>query len=349
MKNTLKFLALLAVVALISFAISVFVSKKRNAATVIPRFNEPTEYKAAGKGSQRISSQEASFSFLVAAKNEIRYYSPRSGEIKAINLLKPTAAALIATIKPSATALTWSPDGNEVIATYSTGRIATNLATGASKTLAKTIYHPQFANASDDVAYVYFNDASGEGNISVGDAQFGAFKNILKTRLKDWEIQWNSERRLSLIATSPVTSLQTLFTLDTKDQSLTSLAENQRDLEVHWSPDGTKALISHWTRLGTKLFLLNPLDQSQTDLKLTGSAGKCAWGSDNVVLYCASAGKDGDSFININTTDGTQGKLYDAVSSGFVDAREMIYSAAAQSLIFKNFKDGRLYMLSISH
>ena len=348
MKSTLKFLALLIVVALISFGISIWISKKKNSADVaVPRFNEPTEYRANTKGSQKISTQEASFPFLVAAKNEVRYYSPRSGEIKAINVLKPTSATLVATIKPSATAVTWSPDGNEVIATYSTGKISTNLTGGTSTTLAKTIHNPQFSKISGDVAYVYFNDTSGEGNISVADSKFKAFKNILKTRLKNWEIQWNSERRLSLIATSPITSLQTLFTLDTKDQSLKNLIENQRDLKVLWSPDGTKVLLSRWTRQGTKLFLLDPKSNAQQDLKLTGRADKCAWASDSAKLYCAIAEKGDDSFVKINTSDLETEKIYDAVESGFVDARNMIYSAATQSLIFKNFKDGRLYTISL--
>ena len=362
MKKFLKFAALILVVAGASFGISLWWSS-RGTSVVIDRFSEASAEHtpvAAAKGSIKLTSEEASFAFLIPSREEVRYYVGRTGEIKSIGLAKPgSKAKLVATIKPRAIALTWSPDGTQVIATYGSDHITTNLATGTSQTLDRKITAPEFARNSNQVAYVYFDPTTTTGSIAVADAQFKNFKNILKTRLKNWELQWSNERRLSLIATAADTKLDTLFLLDVDHGTLEALLDSKTNLSTNWAPDGNRVLYSRQTRKGLELFLFDIATHRNTQLNLPGVASKCAWTPDSQTLYCAIPGKplkptdlnsSDDTFVRIDPAH--LGKppqtLSTAADASFVDAREMIYAPIQQSLIFKNFKDGRLYMLSLA-
>lgn len=348
MKSFLKFAGIVLVVAVAAFGVSLWVSHRNSATpTELPRFEAPQEHNISKTGPQKISADEASFPFLVAATGEIRYYHARSGDIRTVKL--PSGApTTVATIKPFATGITWSPDGNELIADYAIGRTYVNLKTGVSKKLDAKIVNPVFATATSDVAYVYFNDATGEGNISIADSQFKNFKNILKTRLKQWGLQWTTERRLSLVATSPITNLETLFLLDTQTKELTSLIDQQSDLDTRWSPDGKKLAYSRRTRQAkAKLFLMDADSTTEQPLDLAVAASRCAWSSDSAALFCANT--DG-SLVKLSAANPSQApeKLLSADEMNFVDAQEMIYVNALQALVFKNLKDGRLYFVTIA-
>ena len=225
MKSVLKFVGIILVVALVSFGVSVMVARSKKATVPLTRFEEPSEYRASDNRPVKLTGEEANFAFLMPDKTELRYYHARTGEIKKIDLVKRGSATVVATIKPRALSMTWAPDGSELIAEYSDQYLYANLSTGASKALGKNIFNPAFSKTSHDVAYVYFNDATGEGNISIADSQFKNYKNILKTRLKNWELQWNTERRLSLIATVAATKLESFFVLDTEKIGLIQLLD----------------------------------------------------------------------------------------------------------------------------
>lgn len=361
MKKLLKFTGLLILVAGLSFGASMWWSR-RVEPVVIDRFNSASaEYvPSTTKGSVKLTNEEASFSFLIPGREELRYYVSRTGEIKSVNLQKLTdKPKLVATIKPRAIALTWSPDGTRVIATYGSDHIATNLATGVSTTLDRKITAPEFARDSNQVAYLYFDPKTEIGNIAIADAQFNNFKSIIKTRLKNWELQWSTGRRLSLIATAADTKLNTLFLLDTDNGSLESLVDSKSHLETNWSPDGNYVLYSRLARKGLELFLYDVIGKNNTQLKLPGIASKCAWTPDSKILYCAvpekpiqpsdSNGSE-DTFVKINPANPSASpeKIYAAADASFVDARELHYAPIQQAIVFKNFKDGRLYLLPLA-
>ena len=348
MKKTLKFLVFLLVVAILSLGASVLWSRNKNSdsAPISERFNGTAEYKPVQKGSIALTTETASFPMLIESRQEIRYYHSRTGEIKSVDLKKPGKAKLVAKIKPQATQISWSPDGTEIIATVGGSNTYVNLATGVSKQLAKTIINPSFSHDSNQVAYLYFNDTTGTGTISIADSQFKNFKNIVKTRLKNWEIQWNGPRRLSLIATSAETTMDSLYSTDTTDGGFDLLLDSKSSLKTNWAPDGKSLLYSRKTRKGIELFALDLDNRQSIPLGLSGTANKCAWTSDSSTLYCAITKDKDDSFIKISEVKSET--LFTPVESGFVDARDLVYSPIRNALIFTNFKDGRLYELSLS-
>ena len=348
MKKALKFFIFLVVVAIISLGASVLWSRKQdaNTAPISERFNGTAEYTPAQKGSIALTTETASFPMLIESRQEIRYYHARTGEIKSVDLKKPTPAKLIAKIKPQATKISWSPDGTEIIATVGGVNTYVNLSTGTSKQLAKTIINPQFSRDSNQVAYVYFNDTTGVGTISIADSQFKNFKNIIKTRLKNWEIQWNGPRRLSLIATSAETTMDSLYSTDTSTGGLDLLLDSKSSIQTNWAPDGNSLLYSRKTRKVIELFALELDSRQSVPLGLVGTANKCAWTSDSSTLYCAITKDKDDSFIKISASKVET--IFSPVESGFMDARDLVYSTIRNALIFTNFKDGRLYELSLA-
>jgi len=352
-KKILKFFALVAGVAIVAFAVSLLVSLPSDNSQKIDdssleRFNEPVgEYSPQSRAPVKITPEEANFAFSMPNSTKIRYYHARSGGIKEVDIMDPKSPELIATIKPMASYITWSPNGSELIAQYGAEYRHINLKTGKDTKLAGNIFFPVFSKSSTDVAYLYFDDNAGEGDISVADSSFASFKNILKTRLKSWEIYWNSGRRLSLIATSASDNLASVFMLDIENKELSQLLENQRELRVLSSPDGSKILYSRKARTGIVLSVLSVSENSRVDLKISTSSDKCAWSSDSTTIYCAVPSDKDDSFYKIPLSTMEAQEILSADEAGFADAREMFYINALPALVFKNFKDGRLYLIQL--
>ena len=346
MKKILKFLGIVAIVALLAFALSVFLSRRESEPPALDRFEPGAEYQAADGHPAKITSEEASFAYALPGSTKLRYYHARSGEIKELDLLKPGRPTLVATIKPLATYISWSHDGSELIAQVGTEYRSYNLSKNTSQVLEKNISRPVFSKTTDDVAYLYFNTATGEGTISITNSRFKEFKTILKTRLDNWEIQWNDSRRLSLIATSTTTKLDSLFLLNTQEKDLTQLIDGQGNLEARWSPDGRMLLYSYQARTGTKLFLLSLETGTTTDVSISGNASECTWTSDSTTAYCAVEQGKEDSIMKI-ALDGKAELVLSPDEAGFVDARELLYVHSVPGLVFKNFKDGRLYLLKL--
>lgn len=358
MKSALKFIALLIVVAGASFGASLWVSNHRQQEQEVTGFTQPAEYHPEAKGLQKLSAEEISSFFIVAGGGEVRYYVPRSGEIRTVSLTATRPSKLVATIKPRALSISWSADGGEVIAEYAAERIYTNLKTGQAKTLDTKIISPQFALAGQEVAYLYFDDKAGEGTISIADSNFKGFKNILRTRLKHWEIQWNGKRKLSLIATAAGTNLESLFVLDTESKGLTQLLTEQDGLDLVWSGDGERYVYSQNNGDSTKLFYMNVRDKKPVSLTIAARASSCAWASDNSSLYCGISEKTlknskaknaEDAIVRIDTASRnlTPQIIIGAVDAGFVAVRSLRFVPGNQSLVFQNLKDGRLYALAL--
>lgn len=351
MKKFLKFLLLLLIVAAISFGISIWWSKRQAGENpeLLSRFDgNPVEYYQAGPRLQKLTAEEAYFPFLDETRQEVRYYQARTGDIKSVKLQQASPVQKIATIKPRATGLAWSRTGEELLAQYGSGGMYYHLGTGASKPLDAKIFNPVFSTTSDEVAYLYYDQKTSDGNISVADSKLENFKEVLKTRLKEWEILWNRDRRLSLIASPAPGKRKSLFILEQDTKKLTKLINSQDNLQIAWSPDGKQLLYS---RGSTKpeLFAMEIVSAQTRKLNLKTMASKCAWKSDSITLYCAVPESSDDAFYSFNVTKSDPPLLLaSAADSNFSDAREMLYINALPGLVFKNFKDGRLYMLSIA-
>ena len=355
MKNFLKFFLLLFAVAGISFGASLGFTKWSDQrlsndlqGSVLQRFNGTQEYQPAEKGSIKLTTEEASFPHVNSNQQEVRYYHSRTGQVKSVSLGTKQNVTLVATLKPRASDLTWSPDGTEVIASYGSELIYTNLADGTFAKLDPNITRPVFGKSSNSVAYLYFNKKTEEGNISVADSKFTTFKNLLKTRLSGWEIQWTNERKLSLLAITPAMRLTSLYLMDVTQEGLEVLIDSKSDVEINWSPNGQKLLYSRKAQNGIELFVLDLPTRAEKRLNIISVASKCGWAPDSATLYCAVPEKGSeDSIIKISVT-GTQEKLFAPADIGYVNAHDITYLTAENSLLFKNFKDGRLYMLSLA-
>ena len=366
LKKLLKFFGLVVVVALASFGVSLLVSGRGGDDTQTPITGfqeEPATFKAPSETetTRKLTNEDASFPFLMPNGTELRYYHARSGEIKSLNLLKAEESpSVIAAVRAQASRIVWANSGIAIIATYPNQIIATNLITKTSKVLDKSITGPIYSPDGTDAAYLYFEGTSEEGTISIADVQFENFKNVLKTRLKTWELQWPRNDLLSLVArTGESLEFGSLYTLEIQNKKFIQAIDLQKNLEVLWSPDSSHVLFSRETRRGMEISLLDTATINITHLKISTRASKCVWKSDSTSLYCAlpdeplkseNLNNSEDSFIEISldSLDTKPQELISTVDAGLIDARNLIIAPALQSMIFRNFKDGRLYSVKLS-
>lgn len=353
MKKFLKFFGIVLGVAVISFATSVWISQRNTSISndsIIDRFDGTEEYHPTATGLRKLSLEEVGPFYAVPNKREVRYYVPRTGEVKSITLQGSTSSKTLITIRPRALAITWSPDGNELIAQYATDYTYADLTKGTSAPVGKHIEAPAFSKSSNEVAYLYYEKGAPSGTISIADSKFQSFKNILQTRLKNWEIQWNDKRKLSLIATAETNQLNALYVLDIDTKHLTQLINEQEDLEVSWAPDGTRLLYSRKSGKGTELFFMTMAAKTPVSLGLSIPSSKCAWGKDSIHAYCAVPDKtQEDAIVQLDTGPSKiiKKELLSPIDAGLIKAHDLVWVDSLQILLFKNFRDGRLYALTL--
>ena len=287
--------------------------------------------------------------FLMPDGVSVRYYLPDTGQIYEITPSAPKNQTLVAKLKPGAMKIVWSRDGSIAIASYTDGLIRYDLAKNTSAPVNEKIFDPVFSPYSDDIAYVYFDEDTGEGNISVADGAFSAYKNLMKTRLQNWRIQWISKTMLAMSAISPENQLHNLFTLDTETKKLTPVLENQKEFKALWSPDGNTLLFSRVKSKATQLLWMRSGDAAAQIIPLETPASRCAWARPNdqqvgrasvTVIYCASESK----LVRIRIGD-----TADPIQvASITDAEDILISPDQRTAIYRNYRDGRIYAIHLT-
>ena len=224
--------------------------------SIINRFNEPESFTESSSrflsdGFNKISP-EGSFPVLMPNRDEVRYYNAQTGEIRSRSLTDLAPAKTLATIKPGAHFISWAADGNEFIAQYQKENTYYNIETQAQKKYPDLIRNPVFSPFDREIAYVYFDAKSGEGNISIADPLITSHKELLKTRTSEWKLTWIERRMLSLI--SPMTSSgpRTIGVLHTDTKQLDRITDVFGIIETRWSPDANFLMYS----FGTSFFCI---------------------------------------------------------------------------------------------
>lgn len=150
-----------------------------------------------------------------------------------------------------------------------------------------------------------------------------------------------------------------LVDIDTK--AVTELLDRGRNLEVKFSPDGTKLLfnrVNEQTRR-PELWLHDFTQRSFTNLKIATSVGKTAWHSSSSKFYYALpeavtsgdvrvAQKTKDAFYVYSLSAGSSARLSAEGQSAPVDGRELVVADADNALFFRNGEDNKLYTVKYS-
>ncbi len=313
--------------------------------SLISRFNRTEEKYATPKGPVKISQDDAYSPKLAPNGREIYYYVPQTGQIRSAPVVSAndpagTGSALIAEIKSGLKEITWSADGKEIIAKDDASHIYHNLPTKSSKRLNQNALNPVFSKNADQIAYLYYDPATGEGAISLADPQIETFKNILNTRSTDWQIDWVGPKTLSLATDN------SLFDLNIETGALTKILENKNNLDVVWSPNGQRLIFSSTDAESGEsgLFVWDTADQTEANLDIRAQASKCVWSVNSTNIYCFA----GSSLV---TAEVDQTELEPKIiftDPGFVRAETLILSGTEDYLIFRDSQTKKLYRLNLN-
>lgn len=317
--------------------------------SLVERFDKTEEKYVEPTGIFDITAGEASYP-NISKTGEIWYYLPKSGELRAVSIKNLQAGStLVAKIQAGATNITWGAD-KKLLAHYPTEVIFYDLGSNFSKRYDKIIKNPAISKNGDKLAYNYFNDETGEGNISIADPALDAYKNILSTRFSGWQIKWLDEKRLALVKPPTLENTQySVFVLDIETGSLQNLLDSKSNLELTWSSNGQKVIYSYVDPyIQERGFYVMGLEtREEIQLKSTIDASKCTWSIDNKTVYCAGP----DSFVSIDTSapEAPAKEITNPTDTNIAaNATDLLLNSTEDYLVFKNSKDGKLYGLSLS-
>lgn len=317
--------------------------------SLVTRFDKTEEKYSAPTGLFELTPGEANFP-NVSNTGEIQYYVPKNGEIRSASVKNSAAGStLIAKIQPNASYISWGTN-KTLVATYSTGSIFYDLSSNYSKKYDSQIKSPALNKAGDKIAYTYFNNESGEGNISIADTKLESYKNILSTRFAGWQIHWLDNSHLALLKPPTLENTQySLFLLDIESGALQNILDSKGNLELVWSVGGQKLAYSYVDIYTQEkgLYYMDLSAKEEVKLKSVVDASRCTWSMDNKTVYCAGT----DSFVSIDTTapETTAKEITNPTDADpAANATNLLLNSTEDYLIFKNSKDGKLYGLSLS-
>lgn len=272
--------------------------------SLIARFNGTVlEKEVRPRGVVKLSNNIGEQPILSQEERELLFYSPKTGQVRSVPLSAAImsgswSSALAYQLKAGLTNLTWSFDKKEVVGLNNGKFIYYNLDDNKSQILTSDIKNLAFLNGPADqdgmnAAYLSISPETGDGGIFVADLKTGNKKEILKTRLEEWQMAWPTIDKVSLSNGS------SLFLLDVETGDLKRIFDGKSALVVVWSPDGSKLIYSSAGRL----FYLDLEKQKETDLHITADASRCRWNAAGDTIYCQTV----DSFVSIDLSMASAG------------------------------------------
>lgn len=316
--------------------------------SLVMRFDKTEEKYAAPTGFFELTSGEASFANISAA-GEILYYTPKNGDVRSVSIKNtPSGPSLVAKIQPSASYISWGTN-KALVAGFSIGSIFYDPTSNFFKKYDPAIKNPVLNRAGDKIAYTYFNEESGEGNISIADPKIESYKNILPTRFSGWQIRWLDNDRLALMKPPTLENTQySLFVLNVESGSLQNVLDSKNNLELAWSGNGQKIVYSYIDPYTQEkgLYVMNLDSREEIKLAIAVDASKCVWSMDNKTAYCAGP----KSFVSVDASSPETPAKEIANPAGInpaANATNLLLTSIEDYLIFKNSKDGKLYGLSL--
>jgi hypothetical protein len=182
---------------------------------------------------------------------------------------------------------------------------------------------------------------------------------LMQSRIQDPIIGWADATTISLLTKRPDRDGWDLSLLDSEGV-LTPLITNREGLEVLWSPNGTRALVSYITDDGMTLSVLDRASGLLAPLGVETSARKCAFSpaQDSVVCGIPSSralSRDAaadrtathDAIAAISLDSGLARTVMPALDSVRFSVIDPAVTASGRFLVFRNLYDRKVYGLPI--
>lgn len=224
----------------------------------------------------RVNSERVLFPSITRAGN-VRFWDanntalaeskPDGGHYQTLALIPHTALR----------AAVWSPDGFTLAALVDSDTLhgwqLFDLRTESFRSLPENVLTVAFSPKGNEVVYLEHNGIQGRIVLTLADGT-GA-KTILVTRINNAELSWPTADRVALIVTDADGS-RNLYLLGL-DGQLIHVVQTRNQLDVVWSPDGSRALLSWFedNTLHTSTITITTADEDVSPI--TTLASKCAW------------------------------------------------------------------------
>jgi hypothetical protein len=322
----------------------------------------------------RAISQEAIYSPTITSdKNQVIYYLRSSGNIwksdfDGANLSQVSSVFLENLIK-----VFWSPDKSKEIAIFEDGlgnvsKYFYDHTTNKSLPLNKYTNYVVWSPDSKKIAYQYQNDFTNENTISLANPDGSNYSIILKTRMKNLDLEWPKGSEIYLQEKPSGLVPSSLYSLNSLSKTFGEVLSNINGLSVKWSADGSKILYSQTTTSGKSinLFVASRNGSNPKSLSIATFVEKCAWSQDLRYIYCAIPKNIAearvlpddfykgtfladDDFFKINMDTGEKTKiLEDSQMTETYDANELFLSPNENYLFFVNKVNGLLYSIKLN-
>jgi len=232
--------------------------------------------------------------------------------------------------------------------------------------LNKNIRYITFSPDGQKIAYQYYNEATGDNNISISNPDGSNYKNIFNLRLKDIMLYWPNKDIIAILTKPSGISKGYLYTMNEKGANFNKILGDIYGLTVKFSPDGSKLLYSYTNAYGHDLSL-NIMDingKITKNLTLKTLPDKCVWSQNIQIIYCAVPKNltnsqlmpDDfyknyqfiDDFYKINLETGETTPIYPEETSQYkFNAKDLILDSMETYLIFHNKNDLLNYSIKL--
>lgn len=299
-------------------------------------------------------------SFTVNSETKITYST--SGNIRALDLER-LASEDVRSL-PKTSNILWSPDKTSLI--YSSINSAgvsraahLDLGTGLTSLLHPSIRSISFSPSGEKIAYHFFDEETGEGNISISEPDGENFVVIAKTRLPSIKISWPQANIISFYTQTSADEITDLFLLNTDTRQLKKVLESKKGLDALWSPGGRYLLYSSFEDGRLALMATDTLNWTASFLDVATFASKCAWNDSESFIICGVPDKEPekptrpflltskDSIVRLDLGEKNSKTMSLNLTEDF-QVLNPIISSLEKNLFFINGLNGQLYRFLIN-
>ncbi len=196
-----------------------------------------------------------------------------------------------------------------------------------------------------------------------------SFKDTKKTQvwtssISEWLSQWVTDQKIYLTTKASYSVDGGLFSLNTTSGVLSKIFGGVQGLTTLANKDGSLVLYSASTSSGPRLFLLDVIKHTSSDINTYGLPEKCVWSNDNLYIYCALPNNAGglqypdiwyqglvsftDRFVKINKDTLQVELIADSTYETEVDGTKLFLDKEGKQLFFINKKDSTLWSLDLN-
>ncbi len=310
--------------------------------------------------------------FLDRKNEKINFYSAVNGRAWQVDLLGEKKKSLSDSDLVGLEDVIWSSSGQQVISVFKRGDQQKSFSVydyqqDKSAQLGRGMETVAWDNSGAKIIYKYFEESTGNKNISIANPDGSDWKKIADTEIQEVAIDpipqtslvsfWNEGKHQDKTG---------LFTVGINGGEVWNIFSERFGADYKWAPNGEKAVVSYLKDQNSNGMTTGLIDikGSYTDLGVPTLVSKMEWSLDNKYIYYALPAipenvtmpddykankfKTTDTFWKINTQNGEKIRLIGLEEiNGAYDASGLFLSPSEDALFFVNRVDEKIYRLDL--